>query len=132
MEKLMKLMEKKKQEGKQMDPMYKESKMSMLKALKDEMTGMMKSDLSPEKMKEVKVASNSTEGLAKGLDKAKELIGDPSGPEGASEEDASEEGESDMEESAESPEEEKAEGELSSEEIDQLQMLLTKLKKSQA
>jgi len=127
MEKLMKLMEKKKQEGKQMDPMYKESKMSMLKALKDEMTGMMKSDLSPEKMKEVKVASNSTEGLAKGLDKAKELIGDPSGPEGESEE-----GESDMEESAESPEEEKAEGELSSEEIDQLQMLLTKLKKSQA
>lgn len=73
MAKLDKLMEKK--DGKEMSPMYKDAKMSMLKALRDEMSGMMKDDLQGHGMKKVEVASNSPEGLAHGLDKAKELLG---------------------------------------------------------
>lgn len=100
MEQFRKLLEKKKAEGKHLDPMEKESKMSMLKALKQEMGGMMKNDLSPENMKKVTVASNDKQGLAAGLDKAKSmlgqepqseamssggLVGDKSGPSGADE-----------------------------------------------
>lgn len=76
MEQFRKLLEKKKAEGKHLDPMEKESKMSMLKALKQEMGGMMKDDISPENMKKVTVASDDSEGLKAGLDKAKSMVGD--------------------------------------------------------
>lgn len=74
MAKLDKLMEKK-HDGKEIDPVHKAAKMSMLKALRDEMSGMMKDDLHGHAMKKVSVASDSPEGLAHGLDKAKEMIG---------------------------------------------------------
>ncbi len=75
-----KLMEKKKQSaGKELDPIYKDSKMSMLKALRSHMSGMMKDDLSnPVGMKKVEVAASDKSGLSDGLDKAKDLIGDDS------------------------------------------------------
>lgn len=74
MAKLEKLMEKKK-DGKEMDPMYKDAKMSMLKALRDEMSGMMKDDLQGHSMKKVSVAAPDKAGLEHGLDKAKEMLG---------------------------------------------------------
>lgn len=58
-----------------MDPMEQKSKMSMLKALKDEMGGMMKDDMSPENMKKVTVAAPDSDSLKSGLDKAKDLVG---------------------------------------------------------
>lgn len=79
MEHFKKLLEKKKAEGKSMSPMEQKSKMSMLKALKNEMGGMMSEDLSPENMKKVTVASNDQEGLKAGLDKAKKLVSHSSG-----------------------------------------------------
>ena len=69
-----KLLEKKKKDGEKLDPMYKSSKMSMLKALKDEMNGMMKNDLEDGKLKKIEVASDSEEGLKAGLDKAQDVI----------------------------------------------------------
>lgn len=73
MDKLKKLMDKK-NDGKEIDPEYKNAKMSMLKALRDEMSGMMKDDLTKPGMKKVEVASDSPEGLSHGLDKAKEMM----------------------------------------------------------
>jgi uncharacterized membrane protein len=64
----------KKKDGKEIDPMHKKAKMSMLKALRDEMSGMMSDDLHGHKMKKVEVASNDSKGLEEGLDKAKQLI----------------------------------------------------------
>jgi hypothetical protein len=75
MDKLMKLIAKKKQEGKEMDPMEKEAKMSNLKALRDEMSGMMKEDLMHPAHK-VEVAASDEQGLEKGLDKAKQVLAD--------------------------------------------------------
>lgn len=71
---LEKLMEKKKKEGSEMEPMYKDSKMSMLKALRDEMSGLMKGELAGDKMHEVQVASDSPEGLKEGLEKAEDVV----------------------------------------------------------
>lgn len=81
MDKLFKLMEKKKQEGKQMDPMAKDAKMSMLKALRDEMSGIMKGDLEDSKLKKVEVVSNDEEGLKEGLEKAQDVVDEVSEPE---------------------------------------------------
>lgn len=83
--KMEKLMEKKKDSGKELDPMYKDSKMSMLKALHKEMSDMMAGGLKDHQgMKKVEVASDSPEGLKHGLDKAKDLL------EGSDEEEAGE------------------------------------------
>ena len=73
MKTLDKMMEKKGSD-KELDPMYKESKMSMLKALRDEMSQLMKGDLVKPGMKKVEVASDSPEGLSEGLDKAKDMM----------------------------------------------------------
>lgn len=73
MAKLDKLMEKK--GSKEMSPMYKNAKMSMLKALRDEMSGMMRDDLQGQGMKKVEVQASDKAGLEQGLDKAKELLG---------------------------------------------------------
>lgn len=74
MKNMEKLMEKKKSDG-PMDPKYKDAKMSMLKALRDEMSGMMAGDLKSDGMKKVSVASDSKEGLESGLEKAHEMLG---------------------------------------------------------
>lgn len=68
-----KLLEKK---GKKpLDETYKSAKMATLKNLRDEMSGMMKDDLSNAKgMKKVEVAGSDPDALAAGLDKAKEMV----------------------------------------------------------
>lgn len=74
MDKLKALMDKKKGE-KALDPMDKEAKMNMLKALHKEMTGMMSDELkNPASVKKVEVAAPDKEGLKAGLDKAKEVV----------------------------------------------------------
>lgn len=76
MKNLDKLMDKKKGD-KEIDPMHKAAKMSMLKSLRDDMVDMMKGDLeNPSHMKKVEVASSDKEGLEAGLDKAKEMLAD--------------------------------------------------------
>jgi|SRR6267142_1661617 len=77
MKELHKLLEKKKPGH--MPEEYKNAKMSMLSALRDEMSNMMKDDLSPDHLKKVTVASDNDEGLSKGLDKAQELLAEHEG-----------------------------------------------------
>lgn len=138
-DKLSKLMEKKKGAG-EMDPMHKAAKMSMLESLRNEMSGMMKGDLNGDnKMHSVEVAAPDKEGLAAGLDKAKDMVGDPStdadelnsgddmkdGSEGAESGDMSQ----DNGDEAKIADEVK-EDDLTPEEIDQLMALLAKMKGS--
>lgn len=110
------LIMKKREEGKSMSPLEQKAKMDNLTALRDEMSSMMKGDLAPGA--KVEVAASSPEGLKDGLDKAQDVVsaGDDSG-----------EGEMAM---PGSDDMDKDSDEMSSEEIDQLQMLLDKLKKS--
>jgi hypothetical protein len=74
MKEMIKMLEKKKKSGKELDPMYASSKMSVLQQLRDQMAGLMKDDLQPGKMKKVEVAASDEEGLKHGLDKAKEVL----------------------------------------------------------
>jgi len=57
---------------KSLSPNYKKAKMSMLEALKSEMSGMMGDDLKG--LKKITVASPDKEGLKEGLDKAEEML----------------------------------------------------------
>lgn len=102
-----KLMEKKKKDGGKMRPEEKEAKMGVLENLKQAMSESMSGKLGG--LKKVTVASDSTEGLKKGLDKAKEITGHLPESEGEDEE-------SPDHEAAESVEEETAEHEAGSEE----------------
>lgn len=75
MEKFKKLLEKKHAEGKGLSDVEKDAKSSVLEHLKQ-----MASDSMGDKLKGLKkvtVASDSPHGLAEGLNKAKEMIGDP-------------------------------------------------------
>lgn len=133
------LIMKKMQEGKKMSPMEQQAKMDNLDALKNEMHGMMKGHL--EGPAKVEIAADSPEGLKAGLDKAKDVVGgDMPGAEdmddGADDSDKPEDDMDMKDDDAHPPgdmieediEHEDAAGELSSDEIDQLQMLLAKLK----
>jgi hypothetical protein len=145
-DKFNKMMDKKK-DGKEMDPMYKHAKMSMLKALKDEMSGMMKDDISSGPMKKVEVAADDKQGLVEGLDKAKHLLGGGEDHEDDMPEDEHAEPEHDdmihkaygemglmpedeQEEEPELDHEEPDGDEMSDDEMEQLQMLLDKMKKA--
>ena len=129
MKEFKKLMEKK-GSGKELDPTYKKAKMSMLEALRGEMSGMMKDEMQHPSLKKVTVASDSPEGLQKGLEKAQELAGssddDMGDFEHSSESPEEESAESPEEEASESPEEESSE--LSDEDMAQLEHLLAKAK----
>lgn len=128
MHKFEKLMEKKMKDKKShLDENESKAKMSVLQDLKHDMGEMMKDRLHGG-LKKVTVASDSPEGIKKGLDKAKQLVGEMS-PAEAEHEAPEHEGESEEEmaehEAAESPEmEEKeqegeeGEEEMSEEEID--------------
>lgn len=72
MHKFDKLMEKMKKSGKELDPLEKEAKMSVVKAMRDAASDEMSDRLGS--LKKVTVAADSKEGLEKGLDKAKELM----------------------------------------------------------
>lgn len=71
-DRLMKMMEKKKN-MKELSPMERDAKLSVVKDLRDMAANGMADKL--KNLKKVTVASNDEEGLAEGLDKAKELIG---------------------------------------------------------
>lgn len=86
---LAKLM-KKKEGAEPLDENYKNAKMSMLEALRDEMHGMMKGDL--DGAKKVEVLSDSAEGLKHGLDKAKDIVAEKASEDEESPEHESEEG----------------------------------------
>jgi len=102
MNSLNKLMAKKKSEGKKISGAEKKGKEDTLQSLIDDMMGMDGEKVKG--LKKVTVASNSPKGLSKGLEKAKELIGDaPTG--------GLEDGEEEMPEGEEMMEEEMPEGE---------------------
>lgn len=112
---------------KEADPMQKEAKLSALKGLRDEMSDMMRGDLS-DKMNKVTVAAKDKEGLAHGLDKAKELL------EGSPEEEASESPEMERmeEESGEDSDSDDAsesKDKMTEDEIDEMMAKLAEMKK---
>lgn len=105
MHKFDRLMDKMKKKGKELDPLEKEAKMSVVKAMREAASEEMTDKLG--KLKKVTVASDSKEGLQAGLDKAKEMM--EKMPEGM---------EQSSEESEEASEEEQEECPKSVEEID--------------
>jgi hypothetical protein len=126
-EKFRKLLEKKHAEGKSLSGVEKDAKSSVLEHLKQ-----MASDSIGDKLKGLKkvtVASDSPHGLAEGLDKAKEMIGDPGvhdkGGEPGEHMEHDEghmmpnEEESDEHEASESPEQEEAEEQAEGTEADE-------------
>lgn len=124
-----------KKKGKPLDENYKKAKMSTLESLKNEMGGLMGDGLKSG-VKKVEVVSPNSEGLAHGLDKAKELV-EGSPEEESSESPGMEKSEEDKEpsdessDSEETPEEETSELEsmdLSLEDIDKIQKILDKKK----
>jgi cobalamin biosynthesis protein CobT len=96
-EALLKSLMKKKKDGKELDPQYKDAKMGVLKEIHKMASDDMGADLKG--LKKVTVAAPDKSGLAQGLDAAKEIVG-----QGAEEGSAEEE-------SAESPEVEAKEDE---------------------
>lgn len=117
-----KLLSKKKDK---MDPEYKDAKMSALHELQKAMSGMMGDDVKG--LKKVTVASDSSEGLKHGLDKAKEALdGDDNGPHmkedpkdlEADAFDHEDDTSALSEEDGESPEEEASEEHMSDEDLD--------------
>jgi hypothetical protein len=130
--KLHSLMKKKAEKGDVLSKSHAKAKSGILQDLVDDMMGMEGDKVKG--LKKVTVASNSPKGLEKGLDKAKEIIGeapmaeDEEMPEG--EEMA--EGEEMEEGSEESPEMEVAEEEGEKEEVEDLKAEIEKLKEKLA
>lgn len=130
---LHKLLAKKKAEGKKLSSMEKKGKEETLQSLIDDMMGMDGDKVKG--LKKVTVASNSPKGLEKGLDKAKELIGNAPVSEEMMSDEEMPEGEEEMmeeempegEESSEMEDEESAEDVEA--EIEKLKEKLAKLKK---
>ena len=118
-EKMMKMLEKKK--AKKLSPVEQKAKMGVLKELKDDMSSEMGGSLKDMMAKKVSVMAGNKEDLEKGLDKAKELVGEmPNGEEGQLEDmEAEESGEAGMAEAADDVEAE----------IKKLEEKLAKLKK---
>lgn len=103
---LKKIIEKKKKDGKTLSPVHKEARSTVLEDLMDHL-----SDMGMDKvkgLKKVTVASDSKEGLAKGLDKATEMV-EKSPMAAMEDEDVSDHGANEVEE--ESPEHEMSESE---------------------
>lgn len=125
MDALKKIMDKKLNKEGEMDPMKKKAKMELVEELRSMAEDMMKQDLTGhmDGLKKVTVASDSKEGLEKGLEKAKEIAKSPLALEGSEEE-----------EMAESPMEAKMEGDedLSALSKEQLLAKLMELKQKKA
>ncbi len=118
-----------------MSPAYKAAKMSTLGSLRDEMSGMMKDDLSNAKgMKKVEVAGSDPHALAQGLDTAKSMIAPEGSPEEESGESAGEEAGEDSAASLiqELVEHEASEGDLTSDGIDEIIKMLEQKKMEMA
>lgn len=105
-----------------MHPMMKQAKMGVLKHLSDMASEAMSGKLH-DGLKKVSVASDTEEGLKKGIDKAKEIVesghipGSSAEVDDAEEADKSKEGD-EAEEAEESPEMESAEEEMSAEDLE--------------
>lgn len=150
MKNLEKLMQKKK-DSPPMDEQEKSAKMSMLQALRKEMSDMMKDDLTGHSMKKVEIAGKDDADLKMGLDKAKDML--DSGDDEDMEEDKMSDGgyvpeddnkdweDEEKSEKAGLPYDSEAMGEheedadsedhdLSEEEMEHLERLLAKMKKS--
>lgn len=100
---LKKIIDKKKKEGKTLSPVHKEARSTVLEDLMDHL-----SDMGMDKvkgLKKVTVASDSKEGLAKGLDKATEMV-EKSPMEAMEDEDVSDHGANEVEEHEEESEDE--------------------------
>lgn len=100
-EKMLKMLEKKK--ARKVGPAEQKAKMGVLKELKDDMSSEMGSGLKDMMAKKVSVTAGSKKDLEKGLDKAKELLGEmpENGEEGHLEDmEAEESGEHGMSEAA--------------------------------
>lgn len=130
-EKLMKMMEKKK--ARKIGPAEKKAKMGVLNELKDDMASEMGGNLKDMMAKKVSVMAGSKEDLKKGLDKAKQLVGEMPGDGEHEPMEAEESGESPAHEASESIEEETAEHEEGGADVeDQIRMLEKKLAKLKA
>jgi hypothetical protein len=100
---LKKIIDKKKKEGKTLSPVHKEARSTVLEDLMDHL-----SDMGMDKvkgLKKVTVASDSKEGLAKGLNKATEMV-EKSPMEAMEDEDVSDHGANEVEENEEESEDE--------------------------
>ncbi len=100
---LKKIIDKKKKEGKTLSPVHKEARSTVLEDLMDHL-----SDMGMDKvkgLKKVTIASDSKEGLAKGLDKATEMV-EKSPMEAMEDEDVSDHGANEAEEHEEESEDE--------------------------
>jgi hypothetical protein len=91
--------------AKKLSPLEQKSSKTVLDALRNETKGLMKGKM--DGLKKVSVASNSPEGLKKGLDLAKKVL--PGNEEAGEPADLLDEGSEDAEELAESPEMEASE-----------------------
>lgn len=122
-DKMMKMLKSKK--GKELSAPEKQAKMSVLKDLHEMASKAMGEKL--QGLKKVTVASDSKEGLEKGLEKAQELVGGPG-------EESAEADEEAQEASEEASEGEAPEAEMSEEELDaklaELMALKEKMKKA--
>lgn len=134
-EKLMKMLEKKK--AKKIGPAEQKAKMGVLNELRDDMSSEMGDNLKGMMAKKVSVMAGNKEDLKKGLDKAKQLVGEmPNGEESEMESPAHEAAESVEEERSEHEEEELPE--LQGDELaeaaldDQIKELQKKLEKLKA
>jgi Ran GTPase-activating protein (RanGAP) involved in mRNA processing and transport len=128
--KLHSLMKKKADKGDVLSKSHAKAKSGILQDLMDDMMGMEGDKVKG--LKKVTVASNSPKGLEKGLEKAKEIVGDAPMAEDEEMPEGEEMAEGEEHEAEESPEMEVAEEESEEKEVEDLKAEIEKLKEKLA
>jgi len=128
--KLHSLMKKKADKGDVLSKSHAKAKSGILQDLMDDMMGMEGDKVKG--LKKVTVASNSPKGLEKGLEKAKEIVGDAPMAEDEEMPEGEEMAEGEEHEAEESPEMEVAEEEGEEKEVEDLKAEIEKLKEKLA
>jgi Ran GTPase-activating protein (RanGAP) involved in mRNA processing and transport len=128
--KLNNLMKKKAEKGDVLSKSHAKAKSGILQDLMDDMMGMEGDKVKG--LKKVTVASNSPKGLEKGLEKAKEIVGDAPMAEDEEMPEGEEMAEGEEHEAEESPEMEVAEEEGEEKEVEDLKAEIEKLKEKLA
>lgn len=128
--KLHSLMKKKADKGDVLSKSHAKAKSGILQDLMDDMMGMEGDKVKG--LKKVTVASNSPKGLEKGLEKAKEIVGDAPMAEDEEMPEGEEMAEGEEHEAEESPEMEVAEHEGEEKEVEDLKAEIEKLKEKLA
>jgi Ran GTPase-activating protein (RanGAP) involved in mRNA processing and transport len=128
--KLNNLMKKKAEKGDVLSKSHAKAKSGILQDLMDDMMGMEGDKVKG--LKKVTVASNSPKGLEKGLEKAKEIVGDAPMAEDEEMPEGEEMAEGEEHEAEESPEMEVAEEEGEKKEVEDLKAEIEKLKEKLA